>query len=78
MSIQEMLNWLNEHPKIKSALVVAESAAAATMLTYVNSLMTGNAVFSKTGLETFGATLLTAVYLAVKNYFTAQAVSVKK
>ena len=78
MSIQEIKDWLMAHPTVKGCLIVVESTVAASLLTYVNSIISGSAVFSKTGLETFGMTILTATYLAVKNYLSIPASSVKK
>jgi hypothetical protein len=70
---QQFQGWLNSHPTIKGAAVVAESALVSGLVTYGHALLIGSTILSKQGLETFGITLTGSVYLAVKNYLTEQA-----
>lgn len=68
--ITKLKGWLNQHPKTKATLVVAE----ATAVTYsVSAVQSGQIVLTKQGLHTFTIGLVGAMYLAVKNYLSTTA-----
>jgi hypothetical protein len=62
--------WLNVHPMVKGALVVAEGAFVGTM---VHAVQSGGVSFTRQNLTNLSIALLGAMYLAVKNYLTTQA-----
>lgn len=65
--IQKIRDWLNAHPKIKGALVVAEGAAVGTLINYFEA---GSIHLTKEGMTRLAIAIGGAVYLAVKNYVT--------
>jgi hypothetical protein len=67
---QKILDWINAHPKIKGALVVAEGAAVGTL---INLFQSGSVHLTKQSLANLGVAIGGAIYLALKNYYTEQA-----
>jgi hypothetical protein len=67
ISLAEVSNWLNAHPKVKAVLITAEGAAVGVLM---NAYETGALSFSKDGLKKLGLAMFAAMYLAIKNYKT--------
>jgi hypothetical protein len=68
--IQKIRDWLNAHPKIKGALVVAEGAAVGTLINYFEA---GSIHLTKESMARLAVAIGGAIYLAVKNYVTQYA-----
>lgn len=69
--IKQLKEWLNQHPRVKAYLIVAEGAAGSFILTQVDTIInTGQFHLDGQVAKKFLVGLFVTVYLAVKNYRT--------